>query len=64
MSGSAAAMIMYPIVPDEKKYPLTGRHPYHTRGEIGLFGHWIKFMLHYLFIHKAKGRIGWTLIPE
>lgn len=64
MRGSAAAMIMYPVVPDEKKYPLTGRHPYHTRGEIGLFGHWIKFMLHYLFIHKAKGRIGWTLIPE
>lgn len=64
MNGSAAAMIMYPIVPDEKKYPLTGRHPYHTRGEIGLFGHWIKVMLHYLFIYKAKGRFGWTLIPE
>ncbi|MDO4792403.1 MAG: FAD/NAD(P)-binding oxidoreductase [Buchananella hordeovulneris] len=62
--GSAAAMIMYPVVPDERKYPLTGRHPYHTRGEIGLFGHWIKVLLHYMFIHKAKGRIGWTIIPE
>lgn len=64
MHGSAAAMIMYPIVPDERKYPLTGRHPYHTRGEIGLFGHWIKFMLHHLFIYKAKARPGWILIPE
>lgn len=64
MNGSAAAMIMYPIVPDEKRFPLTGRHPYHTRGEIGLFGHWIKLMLHYLFIYKAKARPGWTFIPE
>ncbi len=63
-TGSAAAMIMYPVVPDERKYPLTGRHPYHTRGEIGLFGHWVKVMLHHLFIHKAKTRIGWTLLPE
>ncbi|WP_371164261.1 NAD(P)/FAD-dependent oxidoreductase [Buchananella felis] len=62
--GSAAAMIMFPVVPDERKYPLTGRHPYHTRGEIGLFGHWIKVLLHYMFLHKAKGRIGWTIIPE
>ena len=63
-TGSAAAMIMYPIVPDERTYPETGRHPYHTRGEIGLFGHWIKFMLHYLFIYKAKSLPGWSLIPE
>ena len=64
LNGSAAAMIMYPIVPNPEKYPLTGRHPYHTRGEIGLFGHWIKYMLHHLFIYKAKARPGWTLIPE
>ncbi|MDC4232836.1 FAD-dependent oxidoreductase [Actinomyces sp. B33] len=64
MHGSAAAMIMYPVVPDYRKYPLTGRHPRHTRGEIGLFGHWVKHMLHYLFLHKAKGRFGWSLIPE
>lgn len=63
-TGSAAAMIMYPVVPDFKKYPETGRHPYHTRGEIGLFGHWIKYMLHYLFLYKAKARPGWPLIPE
>ena len=64
MHGSAAAMIMYPIVPDERKYPQTGRHAHHTRGEIGLFGHWIKVMLHYLFIYKAKARFGWMFIPE
>lgn len=63
-SGSAAAMVMYPVVPDWKKYPETGRHMHHTRGEIGLFGHWIKVMLHYLFLHKAKARFGWTFIPE
>ncbi|MDU0349139.1 FAD/NAD(P)-binding oxidoreductase [Actinomyces sp. MRS3W] len=63
-TGSAATMIMYPVVPDVQKYPLTGRHPYHTRGEIGLFGHWIKYMLHYLFIYKAKALPGWFLIPE
>ncbi|QPL06393.1 MULTISPECIES: NAD(P)/FAD-dependent oxidoreductase [Actinomyces] len=64
LTGSAAAMIMYPVVPDERKYPETGRHPYHTRGEIGLFGHWIKYMLHHLFIYKAKSRLGWSLLPE
>ena len=35
-----------------------------TRGEIGLSGHWAKLMLHHLFIHKAKARLGWQLIPE
>lgn len=64
LRGSAAAMVMYPVVPDWKKYPETGRHTHHTRGEIGLFGHWIKVLLHYMFIHKAKARPGWTFIPE
>lgn len=62
--GSAAAMVMYPVVPNWEKYPETGRHTHHTRGEIGLFGHWVKVMLHYLFIHKAKARLGWMFIPE
>jgi sulfide:quinone oxidoreductase len=26
--------------------------------------HWIKLLLHYLFIYKAKARPGWHLIPE
>ena len=64
LTGSAAAMIMYPVVPDPRKYPETGRHPVHTRGEMGLFGHWIKYMLHYLFIYKARALPGWPLIPE
>lgn len=62
-TGSAAAMTMMPIVPDYEKYP-TGRDLKDTRGEIGLSGHWAKLMLHYLFIHKAKGRLGWQFIPE
>lgn len=62
-TGSAAAMTMMPIVPDYEKYP-TGRNLKDTRGELGLSGHWVKVMLHYLFIHKAKGRLGWQFIPE
>lgn len=61
--GSAAAMTMMPVVPDYSRYP-TGRDLADTRGEIGLSGHWVKLMLHHLFIHKAKGRLGWQLIPE
>ncbi len=62
-TGSAAAMTMMPVVPDYARYP-TGRDLQDTRGELGLSGHWVKLMLHYLFIHKAKGRLGWQLIPE
>jgi len=61
--GSAAAMIMDPVVPDRQKFP-TGRNLSTTRGEIGLYGHWSKLMLHYLFIYKAKALPGWQLIPE
>jgi sulfide:quinone oxidoreductase len=61
--GSAAAMTMMPVVPDYVRYP-TGRDLKDTRGEIGLAGHWVKLMLHHLFLHKAKGRLGWQLIPE
>jgi len=62
--GSAASMTMYPVVPDLAKYPGTGRSLKDTFGEIGLAGHWIKLMLHYLFLYKAKARPGWYLIPE
>jgi len=62
--GSAAAMTMYPIVPDYQKYPNTGRDLQDTYGEIGLSGHWMKLLLHYMFIYKAKARVGWWLIPE
>ncbi len=63
-SGTAAAMTVYPVVPDFEKYPGTGRDTEYTFGEIGLAGHWIKHILHYMFIWKAQLKPGWTLIPE
>ncbi len=63
-NGSAASMTMYPVVPDFVQYPNTGRSMNDTYGEIGLAGHWIKLLLHYMFIYKAKARFGWFLIPE
>jgi len=64
LDGQAAAMTVYPVVPDFDKYPGTGRDTDYTFGEIGLAGHWIKHILHYMFIWKAKLKPGWTLIPE
>ncbi len=62
--GTAASMTMYPVVPDYERFPATGRSTKDTFGEIGLAGHWIKYMLHVLFIYKAKARPLWYLIPE
>lgn len=62
--GSAITMTMYPIVPDFDKYPETGRHKTDTSGEIGLAGHWLKALLHFMFIYKAKAKPFWYLIPE
>jgi len=63
-TGTAAAMTVYPVVPDFEKYPGTGRDTDYTFGEIGLAGHWIKHILHHMFIWKAKLKPAWTLIPE
>ncbi len=63
-TGSAAAMTMFPVVPDWHRYPATGRDTRGTSGEIGLAGHWVKAILHHLFIYKAKARPLWFLIPE
>ena len=63
-NGTAAAMTVYPVIPDFEKYPGTGRDTEYTFGEIGLAGHWIKHILHHMFIYKAKLKPGWTLIPE
>ena len=63
-SGTAAAMTMYPVVPDYDKYPDYGRDLNGTSGEIGLAGHWVKHLLHYAFIWKAKLKPFWTIIPE
>jgi sulfide:quinone oxidoreductase len=64
-TGTAAAMTMYPVVPDHQRFPDgAGRSLKDTYGEIGLSAHWIKHMLHFLFIYKAKARPGWSLLPE
>lgn len=64
LKGSAASMTMYPIIPDYKKYPISGRSLFYTTGEIGVAGHWIKKILHFAFIYKAKALPLWWLIPE
>jgi sulfide:quinone oxidoreductase len=63
-TGTAASMTVFPIVPDFQRYPEYGRDLERTFGEIGLAGHWIKILLHHLFLHKARLRPGWRLIPE
>ena len=63
-TGTAASMTVFPIVPDYERYPEYGRDLDRTFGEIGLAGHWIKILLHHLFLHKARMRPGWRLIPE
>jgi sulfide:quinone oxidoreductase len=64
LTGTAASMTVFPIVPDFTRYPQYGRDLKDTFGEIGLAGHWIKIMLHHMFLYKAKLRPGWALIPE
>jgi sulfide:quinone oxidoreductase len=63
-TGTAASLTVYPIVPDFERYPEYGRDLDGTFGEIGLAGHWIKILLHHMFIYKARLRPGWSLIPE
>jgi len=63
-SGTAAAMTVYPVIPDFEKYPGTGRDIDMTSGELGLAAHWVKHILHFGFLWKAKMLPGWTLIPE
>lgn len=62
--GLGASMTIFPVVPDWKKYPEWGRDINYSLGEAGLAGHWLKFVLHYVFFHKAKGYPFWWLIPE
>lgn len=62
--GMAATMTVFPIVPDWEKYPEWGRDIGYTVGEPGLAGHWIKLVLHYMFLYKAKCKPFWWMIPE
>jgi sulfide:quinone oxidoreductase len=64
LRGTAASMTMFPVVPDYEKYPEFGRDLHFTFGEIGSAGHWIKKILHHMFLWKARGRPGWWMIPE
>jgi len=62
--GIAGSMSVYPTIPDFKKYPDFGRDIKYTIGEVGVAGHWFKWLMHYLFLYKAKGKFGWQLIPD
>ncbi|MGE5500078.1 MAG: NAD(P)/FAD-dependent oxidoreductase [Syntrophothermus sp.] len=64
LNGTAVSMTVYPVVPDFEKYPDTGRELRYTFGEIGLAGHWIKHLLHFAFMYKAKANPFWRFIPE
>lgn len=64
LGGTAASMTMFPVVPDFERYPEFGRDLRFTFGEIGSAGHWIKQILHTMFLYKARARPGWWLIPE
>lgn len=62
--GTAATMTVFPVVPDYEKYPQYGRDIELTFGEIGLAGHWMKYLLHHAFIYQAKLKPGWSLMPD
>jgi sulfide:quinone oxidoreductase len=63
--GNAAVMIIYPVVPDVKRFPgQSGRDLSISIMEMGLSGAWMKFMLHHTFIWKFKALPGWQIIPE
>ncbi len=62
-SGQGVSFTVYPLVKDFEKYPETGRSTKRTFGSIGLYGHWLKVIMHYMFIYKAKLKPGWKIIP-
>jgi len=63
--GSAATIMMYPVVPDSKRFPNDyGRDLFVTHMEMGLAGAWMKRMIHTTFMHKLRARVGWKIIPE
>jgi sulfide:quinone oxidoreductase len=64
LKGTAATMTVFPVVPDYEKYPEYGRDMDLTFGEIGLAGHWMKYLLHHTFIYQAKMNPGWSILPD
>ena len=63
--GSAAVIMIYPVVPDHVRYPNDeGRDLFVTHMEMGLAGAWMKRMIQTTFMHKLRRRAGWRFIPE
>ncbi len=63
--GSAATIIIYPVVPDQRQYPNEeGRDMFVTHMEAGLAGAWMKRLIQTTFMYKFKGYPGWSIIPE
>lgn len=63
--GSAAVILVYPVVPDFKRYPNEfGRDMFGTHMEVGLAGAWMKRMIHTTMLYKYQANPGWQIIPE
>ena len=63
-SGSAATIIMTPVVRDFERYPKYGRDLALCELDIGLNGAWTKRLLHSAFLWKLQAKPGWQIIPE
>jgi len=63
-SGSAASIIMTPVVRDFARYPEYGRDLSLCELDVGLNGAWTKRLLHSAFLWKLQAKPGWQLIPE
>jgi sulfide:quinone oxidoreductase len=61
---ATAASPSIPLLPTMTDIPQFGRDINCTFGEGGLAGHWIKILLHHMFLYKAGCGRGWPLIPE
>lgn len=63
-NGSAATIIMTPVVRDFQRYPKYGRDVSLCDLDVGLNGAWTKRLLHSAFLWKLQAKPGWQLIPE
>ncbi len=63
-NGSAASIIMIPVVRDFEKYPEYGRDLDLCDLDVGISGAWTKRMLHDAFMWKLQAKPGWQMIPE
>ncbi len=62
--GSAAVIMIYPVVPDPQRYPNDqGRDLFVTHMEMGLAGAWMKRMIQTTFMHKLRGRARLAVHP-